>query len=99
MEQFPNPDNTQEKEDYYKQKIESIKQGNAEFLIRNFDGDFGKIHDYYKNRKWQGYIDQEYGYACGVFHNAPDNLRKVYETPALEDAMEYLERLVEGEQS
>lgn len=66
-----NPVTDQDIEQYYKDKIESLKNGNDEFIIRNFDSDLGRLYDYYGTRqekvRWLGMVINDYGFGCEAY--------------------------------
>lgn len=57
--------------EYYKDKIESIKNGHDEFVVRNFDSDLGRVYDFYGTRqdkvRWLGMVVNDYGFGCEVY--------------------------------
>ncbi len=72
MEQDPTTD--QQVSDYYHDIFQSIKDGNQEFVIRNFDADFGRVYDLYSYAgkvTHHGYVHQEYGYGCTAYTSDP----------------------------
>ncbi len=87
---------------YYQWQFASIKAGATEFVVRNFDADFGRVHDLYKyTGKVQllGYVHQEYDWGCTAYQAVGrTNLSLNKEPLSLEDAKDKLMEITDGVQ-
>lgn len=66
---FPEvPDTDEAHEAYYRDAMERIRQGETVWVQRSFDSDSGRVLDLFHDKKYRGYIEQEYeDMACDVY--------------------------------
>lgn len=66
---FPEvPADEQAHERYYAEAIEKIKNGETVWVQRSFDSDTGRVLDLFSEKRYRGYIEQEYDdMACDVY--------------------------------
>lgn len=96
------PRTDEEVRQYYQEKFQSLKDGNPEFIVRNFDADFGRCHDLYmkhppeaKKPRFVGSVHQEYDYGCTAYDHTNKEYRTLNDKPlALEAAKQLLRRTV-----
>lgn len=66
---FPDVPATEEAhEAYYRDAVEKIKNGETVWVQRTFDADSGRVLDLFHEKKFRGYIEQEYDdMLCDVY--------------------------------
>lgn len=72
---FPDIPHTPEAhEAYYADAIEKIKDGETVWVQRSFDSDSGRVLDLFSDKKYRGFIEQEYDdMVCDVYFAPPDD--------------------------
>lgn len=72
---FPDVPATDEAhEAYYREAMEKIKNGETVWVQRTFDADSGRVLDLFDDKKYRGYIEQEYDdMMCDVYMAPPDD--------------------------
>lgn len=72
---FPDiPHTAEAHEAYYADAIEKIKNGETVWVQRSFDSDSGRVLDLFSDKKYRGFIEQEYDdMACDVYIAPPDD--------------------------
>jgi hypothetical protein len=66
---FPDiPHTAEAHEAYYADALEKIRSGETVWVQRGFDSDSGRVLDLFSDKKYRGFIEQEYDdMACDVY--------------------------------
>ena len=77
--------------EYYEDALKRVNQGEEVLVIRSFEADSGIVLDYFKDSKYVGFIDYEYGVGADIYIDE----KLITENPVdLEHAIKALQRSV-----
>lgn len=55
----------QSKADYYRDRMSDAKEGKPTWVARNFDADFGRVYDFYRNGLLLGTVEHDWEVSGG----------------------------------